>query len=306
MRAAFVDRPRAVEGVPGFCGLEVFVDQKEPSAFLLLTRWFDEQAFRSWHASPDHRESHSLMPPGLKLDPKGTELIMASRIDGATTEADDGELVLDLLPSVARLIREGAAVYALEVDGEGKVLRVSGSFSAAIDGLKAGVPLAACVPSTTIEVLHAAAQGPSDQRVLAQFSGPGGSLFTLRCEVVELPGGGFAVVGEPPWDQHRALEEQLFAINGELSLLMRENARQARALEAAHRELRDTHWHLKKVSSVLPICMACQRVNTGEGEDSWEAVESYLKRSSSFLSHGYCARCARSFEDEEDDPEALR
>ena len=120
---------------------------------------------------------------------------------------------------------------------------------------------------------------------------PAGEVQSLRAITQRLHSG-YAVVAEPPWDDERALAEQLAGVNAELAVLSREHTRQARALAEAHQRLADAHWHLKKISEVLPICMACRAVKTGE--DTWEDVASFLARNADFLSHGYCARCAGS------------
>ena len=54
VRQAFLNRPRLVEKAPGFCGLDVLTDTTDPSVFLLLTRWSDEESFRAWHRSASH------------------------------------------------------------------------------------------------------------------------------------------------------------------------------------------------------------------------------------------------------------
>ena len=81
---AFQQRPRGVEAAPGFLWLEVFVDASDPTVFYLVTRWTDEGAYRTWHDSPAHRESHALIPKGLKLDAEWTQLYQLARINGAT------------------------------------------------------------------------------------------------------------------------------------------------------------------------------------------------------------------------------
>lgn len=86
VRRAFVNRPRLVEKSAGFCGLDVLTDAADPSVFLLLTRWTDEESFRVWHRSDAHHQSHGLMPRGLKLDAAFTSLTVGSRVanpDGA-------------------------------------------------------------------------------------------------------------------------------------------------------------------------------------------------------------------------------
>jgi len=80
VRQAFLNRPRFVEKVPGFLGLDVLTDAADPSVFLLLTRWSDEESFSAWHSSEAHHESHVFMPKGLKLDPKFTVLTVGNSI----------------------------------------------------------------------------------------------------------------------------------------------------------------------------------------------------------------------------------
>ena len=63
------------------------------------------------------------------------------------------------------------------------------------------------------------------------------------------------------------------------------NARLQHALD----EIDNMYWHLRKIQEVLPICLECGKVKTGEG--SWQTVVDYLKSNSQFLSHGYCPEC---------------
>jgi heme-degrading monooxygenase HmoA len=197
---AFVGRPRRVEGASGFLGLEVFREADDPRAFLLFTRWADRAAFERWHKSPEHHASHALMPRGLKLDPAGTELVVAERIPGA---ASAGELLADCASTVAAL------------------------------------------------------------------------------------------------EEQRALSEQLQVLNADLAMLSRENVRLAAEAERVQRESRDAHWHIQKISEVLPMCLECRRVQTGP--DVWEDVATYLTRHSQFLSHGYCSSCAARLAEEAGD-----
>ena len=62
-----------------------------------------------------------------------------------------------------------------------------------------------------------------------------------------------------------------------------------RVLEDALEDLRASHWHIKRLQQVLPICMSCHRVRTAEG--TWQGVDEYLAEHSDFLSHGLCPIC---------------
>ena len=68
VRRAFRRRPRRVDRVVGFQGMEVFTSADDPAVFHLVTRWVDEECFRAWHNSDEHNASHELIPNGLKLD----------------------------------------------------------------------------------------------------------------------------------------------------------------------------------------------------------------------------------------------
>ena|ERR1039457_3672150 len=91
VRRAFLNRPRLVENAPGFRGLDVMTDSADSSVFLLLTRWTDEESFRAWHGSEAHRQSHSLMPRGLKLDPSFTSLTIGKSIEDSAGVQTVGE-----------------------------------------------------------------------------------------------------------------------------------------------------------------------------------------------------------------------
>lgn len=294
---AFVRRPRQVEGTAGFQGLEVYADRRDDGAFLLLTRWADEAAFRAWHASPSHHASHALMPPGLKLDPAGTELIVATRVDGASSGAAVGELLSDHSTMLARFVDEGATLCVVELDEGARIVRATASFEAVVGAKVIGRELLDLVDPCRVEDFRRRLADRADAGPFtAHFLESSGQPFSLRC-MLRRTSDGTVLLAEPAWDDHRALERQLFETNGELAVLSRENARQARALEAALRDLKEANWRLTKISEVLPMCLSCREVKTGPGPEDWEAVETFLEKNSTFLSHGYCARCERRLDD---------
>lgn len=94
-----------------------------------------------------------------------------------------------------------------------------------------------------------------------------------------------------------AAQDRLGELTNELAVSLRENARQNRelehvkaTLESTLEELRQTHWHIKKLQEVLPICMGCGFVNADER--GWQEAVQFLKERAPFLSHGYCPECA--------------
>ena len=74
VRQAFVARPHLVDAAAGFLGMQVMSPVENPAEFWLVTRWTDEQSYRSWHRSHSYHESHQGIPKGLKLVPKSAEI----------------------------------------------------------------------------------------------------------------------------------------------------------------------------------------------------------------------------------------
>ena len=118
---------------------------------------------------------------------------------------------------------------------------------------------------------------------------------SLYCRLTPFENG-LLLLAEPSTESDGALQGELLQINNRLTVLSRENSRKGRELEKAlaelkrvHDELDSSHWHLRKIQEVLPICMECGKVNTSDS--SWEDVVTFLKNNSLFLSHGYCPDC---------------
>jgi heme-degrading monooxygenase HmoA len=62
LETAFRHRLGQVEQHPGFQRLEVWRDHKTDGAYLMVTWWNDEQAFRSYMRSQAHKTSHARIP----------------------------------------------------------------------------------------------------------------------------------------------------------------------------------------------------------------------------------------------------
>jgi PAS domain-containing protein len=205
------------------------------------------------------------------------------------TGEDDAGLLADCAPAFVELIREGQSLLVLALDAEGRVLRANRALTRLLDREVTGALVDTLVVPGCRAALGAA-RGPSGSAgfVLLHLETERGPV-SVRV-LVAAHRGGHVLVGELPLDEQQALLEQLHALNADLAMLTRENARRAQELERAHAELRDAHWHIAKIAEVLPMCVGCRKVKTGP--DVWESVSSYLARSTDFLSHGYCASCA--------------
>lgn len=91
-----------------------------------------------------------------------------------------------------------------------------------------------------------------------------------------------------------ASAETIPPIGDEVAQLQHDN----RVLQEALATLKDTHWHLRKLQEVLPICAVCGKVKSAEAK--WEDVLTYLRANADFLSHGLCPDCARQAEQDFD------
>src|SRR5689334_11208549 len=74
VRSAFLKRPHLVESAPGFLGMEVMSPTDTPAEVWLVTRWLDEQSFRSWDRSQEDHKSHDGIHKGVKLVPRTASL----------------------------------------------------------------------------------------------------------------------------------------------------------------------------------------------------------------------------------------
>lgn len=70
VRDAFRARPHLVDQAQGFIGMQVMSPLEDEADIWLLTRWTDEQSYRTWHKSHSYHDSHHGIPKGLKLVPK--------------------------------------------------------------------------------------------------------------------------------------------------------------------------------------------------------------------------------------------
>ena len=300
VQEAFLNRPHLVDGVPGFCGMEVFVDRKEGSVFHLLTRWTDEASFKHWHSGPLHNLSHRGMPKGLKLDPSYTKISTLALLSSETERepATAGDALIARLP---RFLARSRSIHWLRASLDGRIAAANPAFekllrepAGALSGQSLWDRLTQEDAAATQAILKSQDPG-SEGPVLLNFVDRDHTVFTLECQV-EVHGGGFVLIGEPVREDGEALQKELLELNNRWALLVRENEKNVKALrkakanlEKALVDLKESHWHLRKIQETLPICMYCGKVKTGDAR--WEGVVEYLKENSLFLSHGCCPDC---------------
>jgi heme-degrading monooxygenase HmoA len=64
VEAAFGRRLGAVDTWPGFRGLEVWRDIKDPGSLIMISYWDSQAEFTSYMQSSDHESSHARIPSG--------------------------------------------------------------------------------------------------------------------------------------------------------------------------------------------------------------------------------------------------
>lgn len=299
VRQAFLDRPGLVDDAAGFLGMEVLVDRRDGTIFQLLTRWTDEGSFQRWHSGPLHKLSHRRIPKGLKLDPSHTVIRTFDVLPGQDGLSPGGPSAP--IADLARFLAGSRCLHWLRASFDGGIVAVNPAFESLLQesaGALAGQvlwdrltePDAASI-RTNLKSEVPRSEGP----MLLNFIGRDQSVQTLQCHL-EVQGETFVLAGEPIREHDRALARELLELNNRWALLVRDNEKNEKALrktkdelEKALKELKESHWHLRKIQETLPICMYCGKVKTGDAR--WEDVVEYLKANSLFLSHGCCPDC---------------
>jgi heme oxygenase (mycobilin-producing) len=298
VRQAFRDRPRLVENASGFLGIEAFTDAGDASLFYLITRWTDADSFRQWHSGPDHKLAHRGIPKGLKLDASFTLIRTLDPIPGSDALCrSDG--ARDSASSIAEFLHRTAGVYWLKVRSDGLILGCNEAIGKRIgrESLQGDLiwPLLTEPDAAALRHTLDGARSELSNPYRFNFIDCHRMPFTLECHIDVQPAW-FELIGEPIQEDEMGLQRQLMTLNNQLAVLLRENDRKTKALQQSKAQLEQalidlvqTQRHLANLQEVIPICMKCGKVKTGESR--WEEVAAYFRRNNLSLSHGYCPSC---------------
>jgi hypothetical protein len=157
-------------------------------------------------------------------------------------------------------------------------------------------------------LLDAVAEGQRTlvARILSERMGMDAPVFLNFSRGIEDPislevrwqwvGDSLLLLGESPTEDLEASQAALMALNQRLADMARKDAKKSAALEKALADLRDSHWQIRRIKALLPICATCGKVRTSE--DDWQDLAGYLRDNSDFLTHGVCPDCeARYYPD---------
>jgi diguanylate cyclase (GGDEF)-like protein len=239
VRNAFLNRPRLVEQAAGFCGLDVLTDAADPAIFLLLTRWTDEESFRSWHRSDAHHQSHTMIPSGLKLDPSFTSLTIGSTIEDTHLVDVLNQSLEGHAGAVSRWLTNSDAVFALLLTPAGDICYRNRASARVFP-----VGLAEDHGSTIWDYL-VCSDVPRLRERLLDTEDQGGAAFLLnlsskdqnpitleavfiRCNRLIL------LLGTEERRHDACFQDEILRHSNDLSMLMRETARNNRKLQQAN------------------------------------------------------------------------
>jgi diguanylate cyclase (GGDEF)-like protein len=239
VRSAFLHRPRLVEKAAGFCGLDVLTDAENPSVFLLLTRWTDEESFRSWHRSEAHHQSHQLIPHGLKLDSSFTSLTIGNSIEDPAGIQSLSDVLEGQTAALSQWLMESDAVFALLMASDG-VIRVRN---------RAGYRIFPPDPAKNLGLniwdylVHSDAQhlrrrlsdsgGQHESCLLLNLANGQQNPITVEVGLVRF-GGAILLIGTHEHRHRSQVQTEILQLTNDLSLMMRETAQKNRELKEAN------------------------------------------------------------------------
>jgi signal transduction histidine kinase len=187
-------------------------------------------AFERWHGSPEHRESHELIPRGLKLDATWTQLDRLVRIDG-TTGPPLTEAVADATLLVGAYATGSTEMHLFVLDRDGVIRACNPAARDHLEqgGTLNGKSLLDYMPEPDAARLKGLLAGDRrpDLPVQLNFAALNRVPFTLECWIDVQPDRA-TVLGQPSFRRDQQMQNELMAINQELAVLSRQRSRELR------------------------------------------------------------------------------
>lgn len=235
MRRAFLDRPRLVEGATGFCGLEVLTEAADPAAFLLVTRWVDENAFHQWHRGEAHHQSHQFIPKGLKLDASFTSVTVGRNIRDADAVEAIGDAIEGQTVPLSKWLMNSDTVFGLVLGPDGTIRsRNPASYFVFPEdpSVGRGAMIWDYLIDSDAETLRELIVDPACQNhspMLMNLANGDRNPITVEVAVLHC-GGPVLLIGTQEHRHDLQFEAEILRVTNDLSMLMREAARRNREL----------------------------------------------------------------------------
>ena len=254
----------------------------------VISRWANESSLKEWQAQKPTNAEIILLDAGFKRTLLPYKQTQGYRIERGTTMGELGAMVIDALIPLCEHIQHGNHLLMGALDANKQLEWGNPALFRLFGTTNKSAFLTKLTEQSQAAVLQHIEQNeitPFSIHVLNTNQEP----TTLRMVVQHRQIGCFFVATSV--EEHtEQLCELLLAQNREISVLARENARQAEQLRLANKKLHEASWHLDKVAEVLPMCAVCKKVRTEDG--TWEDLAHFLLAHSDFISHGYCVHCA--------------
>ena len=238
VRKAFLDRPRLVEKAPGFRSLEVLTNNADPSVFLVLTRWSDEESFRAWHRSEAHHQSHELIPKSLKLDSSFTSLTIGNVIEDPAGSQSLNDVLESRPAALSSWLMESEALFALLLapDGTIRVRNRAASQTFPPDPAKNfGLSIWEYMVCSDAELRQRLSDSKSQHNVCLLLNLCDGQQNPISLEAVLIRcSGAILLLGTQERRHDSHFQSEILAQTNDLSVLMREGARKNRELQEAN------------------------------------------------------------------------
>jgi diguanylate cyclase (GGDEF)-like protein len=242
VRHAFLARPHLVEKAAGFCGLEVLTDATDPSIFLVLTRWTDEESFRVWHRSEAHHESHQLIPQGLKLDPAFTSVTVGDSLEDPSCGQNLHDAMAVQSAALSDWLMESDAVFALLLAPDGTIRgrnRAARQIFPADPARNLDSNLWDYLLCSDVRPLREWFSGKSGNYggcILLNLSAAGQNPITLEVGLVRC-GRDIVLLGTHERRHDSRLQTEVLKLTNDLSLMVRESVRKNRQLMEANQTI---------------------------------------------------------------------
>jgi signal transduction histidine kinase/heme-degrading monooxygenase HmoA len=233
---AFQKRPRLVEAVPGFLGMEVYTPHTDPSIFHLVTRWTDRENFHAWHKSPEHRLSHDMLPKGLKLDPTVTQILELERLPQREEQGELQDFLGDSILLLEAFLNQTDTIVFCVISPDGRIQVYNDVLLSKLKISKTEFDTKTIWDFLTMTDQHRLQNileigiSNSHERVQLNFIDSSHNPHTFDCLVQKTSSRAIILIGEEPEKFNQRAFVELMQIQNEMTVKMREEVKSGNRL----------------------------------------------------------------------------
>ena len=233
---AFQERPRLVEAVPGFLGIEVYTPPTDPSIFHLVTRWTDRETFQAWHKSPEHRLSHHMLPKGLKLDPTVTQILELERLPHREEQGELQDFLGDSILLLEAFLNQTDTIVYCVVSPDGRIQVYNDVLLSKLNISKTEFDTKTIWNFLTTTDQHRLQNvleigiSNSHERIQLNFLDSSHNPHTFDCLVQKTSSRAIILIGEEPEKFNQRAFVELMQIQNEMTVKMREEVKSGNQL----------------------------------------------------------------------------